>query len=152
MAHSLEVRVPFLDVPLLDLALSLPSHTKMGKIVNVEAAYRGSYRATGGKRILIDAGRRAGLLPHDIDLQPKRGFSMPFERWLKGPLRDVVDDCLSSRSFMLRGLIDPHAGNAVREEFYLGRRPWSHVWTLMQLELWCRAVVDRAATPLRMAS
>jgi hypothetical protein len=53
---------------------------------------------------------------------------------------------------MLRGLIDPVVGNTVREEFYLGRRPWSHVWTLMQLELWCRAVVDRAATPLRLAS
>jgi asparagine synthase (glutamine-hydrolysing) len=152
MAHSLEVRVPFLDVPLLDVALSLPAPTKMGKIANVEAAYRGSYRATGGKRILIDAGKKARLLPHDIDLQPKRGFSMPFDRWLRGPLRDVVEDCLSNRALRMRGLIDPAAGSAVREEFYLGRRPWSQVWTLMQLELWCRAVVDRAATPLRLAS
>ena len=152
MAHSLEVRVPFLDVPLLDLALSLPAHTKMGNVVNVEAAYRGSYRETGGKRILIDAGRMAGLLPRDIDLQPKRGFSMPFDRWLKGPLRDVVEDCLSSRSVRMRGLLDPGMACSIREEFYRGQRPWNQVWTLMLLEVWCRAVIDRAAQPLRRAA
>ncbi len=152
MAHSLEVRVPFLDVPLLDLALSLPAHTKMGNVVNVAAAYRGSYRETGGKRILIDAGRQAGLLPHDIDLQPKRGFSMPFERWLRGPLRDVVEDCLSSRSLKMRGLLDPVVAGAIRDEFLRGQRPWNQVWTLMLLEVWCRAVIDRATKPLRQAA
>ena len=152
MAHSLEVRVPFLDVPLLDLALSLPAHIKMGNIENVAAAYRGSYRETGGKRILIDAGCRAGLLPRDIDLQPKRGFSMPFDRWLRGPLREVVEDCLSSRSLWMRGLLDPVMAGTIRDEFLRGQRPWNQVWTLMMLEVWCRAVIDRAAKPLRHAA
>ena len=91
-------------------------------------------------------------MPDDIDLQPKRGFTMPFDRWLRGPLRDVVEDSLSARSLGVRGLIDPRAGSAIREQYYRGERPWNHVWTLMQLELWCRAVIDRAAVPLRRAA
>jgi len=152
MAHSLEVRVPFLDVPLLDLALSLPAGTKMGNVANVEAAYAGSYRETGGKRILIDAGRKAGLLPMDIDLQPKRGFSMPFDRWLKGPLRGIVEDCLSRRSLIMRGIINPEVGTTIRDEFFQGIRPWNQVWTLVLLEVWCRCVVDQVAKPMRLAS
>jgi asparagine synthase (glutamine-hydrolysing) len=76
MAHSLEVRVPFLDPPLIDLALSLPSGTKLGNPVPGGRRGAASYRDTGAKRILIDAGK--GLLPEGMDLQGKRGFGMPF--------------------------------------------------------------------------
>jgi len=139
MAHSLEVRVPFLDPVLTDLALALPDETKVGAWA-ADSDF-GTYRETGAKRILIDAARR--VLPTELELQKKRGFGMPFESWLDGPLRDVLDDALSDRSVRARGLLDPAAVAAVRDGFGAGTWSWAHVWVLLMLELWCREVLDR---------
>ena len=85
MAHSLEVRVPFLDPALVELVLSLPYKTKLGDPPHRKPPGTGTYRETGAKKILIDAGK--GLLPEGMDLQGKRGFGMPMSTWLLGPLR-----------------------------------------------------------------
>jgi asparagine synthase (glutamine-hydrolysing) len=65
MAHGLELRVPFLDLPLLDTLARLPS----------------SLRLQRGKRLLQQA---VPEIPEWITRQPKRGFAFPFERWLGG--------------------------------------------------------------------
>ena len=88
MAHSLEIRVPYLDHVVTDTALSLPDHAKLGNVSSLSAPEEATYRETGSKRILIDVGKP--LLRKNFDLQPKRGFAMPFEAWLKGPLREVL--------------------------------------------------------------
>lgn len=145
MAHSLEVRVPFLDPPLIDLALSLPSGAKLGDPVRPGRRDAVTYRETGAKRILIDAGR--GFLPEGMDLQGKRGFAMPFGSWLKGPLRDVLEDALSPASTRARGLFDPRAVAGLLGDFLRDRCDWARPWLLMMTELWCRETLDRPAGP-----
>ncbi|MDQ3818103.1 MAG: asparagine synthase (glutamine-hydrolyzing) [Acidobacteriota bacterium] len=147
MAHSLEVRVPFLDTVITDAALSLPDEAKLAeseRLVSIEAAH--TYRATGAKRILIDAGR--SLLPKDFDLQSKRGFGMPFGSWLKGPLREVLADTLSEERVRGRGLLDVGGARAVHQNFLEGKLEWSRPWLLMMLELWCREVFDQTPSAL----
>ena len=141
MAHSLEVRVPFLDPLLTDLALSLPREAKLGSLVGVPNPETASYRDTGTKRILVDAGE--GLLPPGMDRQPKRGFSMPFDAWLKGPLREVFDDALSNVAVKQRGFFDEMAVSQLKEDFFAGKCGWPQPWLLMMTELWCREVLDR---------
>jgi len=143
MAHSLEVRVPYLDPVVVDTALSLPDSAKLGDVSGADP-YGRTYRETGAKRVLIDVGRR--WLPPDFDVQPKRGFAMPFDAWLRGPLRDVMDDTLDERSIRARGLLHPAAVATVRERFRARTASWMEPWLLMMLELWCREVLDRAGS------
>jgi asparagine synthase (glutamine-hydrolysing) len=140
MAHSLEVRVPFLDPYVVDVALSLPIEAKLPKAVNVADATNATYRSTGAKRILIDAGRK--WLPPDIDLQIKRGFSMPFDYWLKGSLKDVVEDTLSSDVVKRRGYFNPTQVASISKLFKENKMSWPSIWLLVITELWAREVLD----------
>jgi asparagine synthase (glutamine-hydrolysing) len=146
MAHSLEVRVPYLDPVVVDTALSLPDAAKLGD-VRAANAYGHTYRETGAKRVLIDVGRR--WLPADFDVQMKRGFAMPFDAWLRGPLRDVLADALDDASVRRRGLLEPSGVAAARERFARGHASWTEPWLLMMLELWCREVLDTSGHPAR---
>lgn len=140
MAHSLEVRVPFLDSLLTDLALSLPRETKLGSLQGVANPETASYRDTGTKRVLVDAGE--GLLPPGMDRQTKRGFGMPFDAWLRGPLREVFEDALSPEVVKRRGFFDEIAVGRLKEDFLAGKGSWPQPWLLMMTELWCREVLD----------
>ncbi|HLO16353.1 MAG TPA: asparagine synthase (glutamine-hydrolyzing) [Anaerolineales bacterium] len=142
MAHSLEVRVPFLDVPLLDLSLSMPPSAKLNNTAQIANVYQATYRETGSKKILVDAGKKMGILREDIDLQPKRGFTFPMEYWLKNELCDVMDDTLSSSATRTRGLFSPEEVNQVRQEFLDNKIHWTRPWLLMMTELWAREILD----------
>jgi asparagine synthase (glutamine-hydrolysing) len=141
MAHSLEVRVPYLDPVVIDTVLSIPDSTKL-RSNGLSTTRHGTYRETGVKRILIDAGRE--LLPKDIDLQAKRGFGMPFNAWLRGPLREILMETLSERRLRNRNLVDVREASAVKKRFLEGDESWAGPWLLMILELWCHEVLDRA--------
>lgn len=138
MAHSLEVRVPYLDTELVNLVLSLPDDTKL----NLPPYPKGdfTYRATGAKRILIDAVR--DLLPPDIDLQAKKGFGLPMTAWLKGSARDLLDSTLSPAVVAKRGIFKVNAINMIKRKFLAGRLHWSLIWLPMIVELWCQEVLD----------
>lgn len=139
-ANSLEVRLPFLDPLVVDTTLSLPDRAKVSAATGPHVDRHVTYRDSGAKRILIDLARP--LLPEDFDLQPKRGFAMPFDSWLRGPLNDVFTDTLAESSVKNRGLLSPDVVLDVRDEFLAGRRGWPQPWLLMMLELWCRTVLD----------
>ncbi len=143
MSHSLEVRVPFIDPVIADIALSLPDSTKVGDIRKRDVAAGATYRATGVKRILIDAAKP--LLPPDFDNQPKRGFQMPFDSWLQGPMADVLGDTLSESRIRGRGLLDWSEVATIHSDFRAGRRSWVEPWLLMMLELWCRDAMDASS-------
>jgi asparagine synthase (glutamine-hydrolysing) len=150
MAHSLEVRVPYLDPIVVDTALSLPDAAKLGD-VRTANAYGHTYRETGAKRVLIDVGRR--WLPPDFDVQQKRGFAMPFDAWLRGPLHEVMNDALDATTVRRRSLLEPSVVTSVRERFARGDASWAEPWLLMMLELWCREVLDSGGhPPSRMAA
>ena len=141
MAHSLEVRVPYLDPLVIDTALSLPDTAKMGPLDQLSSPERKTYRETGAKRILIDVGRQ--FLPKDFDLQPKRGFGMPFDVWLRGALREVLLETLSENNIRKRGFLDVEETLTVRERFLKGHLSWAQPWLLMMFELWCQEVMDK---------
>lgn len=141
MAHSLEVRVPFLDPLVIDAALSLPDDTKLGDISGITNFGEATYRETGAKRILIDIGR--DLLPVGMDLQGKRGFGMPFDSWLRGSLRDILEEILSSASVTRRGYFDVNQVRVIKKKFLCGKISWVLPWLLIITELWCREVLDK---------
>ncbi len=140
MIHSLEVRVPFLDQDVVDAALALPDPSKLHPHGGLPDSPSSTYRETGAKRVLVDIGRH--LLPADLDVQPKRGFALPIDSWLRGELGDRLDDALSPNAINNRGLLNPEAVSGIRDEFAAGHRDWTGPWLLMVLELWCREMID----------
>jgi asparagine synthase (glutamine-hydrolysing) len=138
MKHSIEVRVPFIDTLVTDIALSLPGTTKL--FMGSKPGIDNTCRHTGAKRILIDSVR--DLLPPDLDQRPKRGFTMPYDAWMRGPLQDVMEDTLNSKCVASRGLFKVRAVEGVRQQFYRGKTNWSLPWLLMMIELWFRQVID----------
>jgi asparagine synthase (glutamine-hydrolysing) len=133
MAHSLEVRVPYLDVDMIDFALSLPVGARIAKPVP-DDPMRNSYRASGIKRILIDAARP--MLPEGFDTIPKRGFGMPFGHWVKGPMRDLAEASFDERRAAAHGVLDRRLMPRLRETFQAGRLSGWRVWLLMILHRW----------------
>ncbi len=140
MAHSLEIRVPFLDVNIADFAFSLPVASKLN-IGSRTLDPTASYSESGVKKIVCDVARK--YLPANFfEARAKRGFSLPYADWLKGPLADVLADTLSEQSVLKAGLFDPKAVTRIHQEFLAGQRPWSHPWLLMVVELWRRNILQ----------
>jgi asparagine synthase (glutamine-hydrolysing) len=119
MAHGLEVRVPLLDHPLLERLLQIDGATRLGR------------GARSAKWLLVEA---AGDLPHAVTSRRKKGFELPFAPWLRGPLRGLVEEALSSTA--LAGVIDRAAGLRIWNDFLVGRTSWSRVWALVVLSRW----------------
>ena len=136
MAHSLEVRVPFLDLPLVDLALSLPDDAKLGPPDPAFDAAHTTYRSSGAKRVLIDAARP--LLPPDFDQQPKRGFALPFDAWLRGPLRAAWQEAADDLATDARDLFAPGAVAALAARYAAGQLDWPQPWLLLVFARWRR--------------
>jgi asparagine synthase (glutamine-hydrolysing) len=129
MAHSLEVRVPLLDVEVSEYAYGLPAESKLRL-----GAPRGSLT---GKRVLIDAVR--DVIPEWVWRKPKRGFSMPFGEWLRGPVRELAEETLRDREFRQQGWIDDREAEREWRRFLDDRTAhWGGVWTVMMLALWWR--------------
>lgn len=140
MAHSLEVRVPFLDVGIADFAFSLPIASKLAMTARTLDP-TASYTDSGVKKIVCDVARK--YLPANFfDARAKRGFSLPFEDCLRGPLAEVLADTLSQESVSKAGLFDPAVVEEIHKDFLAGRRPWAHPWLLMVIELWRRQVLQ----------
>ena len=127
MAANLEVRVPFLNVELVELAARMPPRLKL----------RGLKR----KYILKRAAER--LLPREVVWRKKAGFGAPVRAWLRGPLRPLVDELLSEETVRRRGLFRPAEVRRVVEANLSGREDYAlHVLQLLTLELWHREFLD----------
>jgi len=142
MAHSLEVRVPYLDPGIVDFALSLPPEARLGAPDPSAAA--GSYRGTGTKQILADIADR--LLPPEVTRRSKRGFSMPIDVWLKGPLRPLMESTIRHLSPAVTRIVDQTAASSVLDRFMRNQCHWGQPWMLMVLELWARDLVATKTT------
>jgi asparagine synthase (glutamine-hydrolysing) len=122
MRHSLEVRVPFLDSPLVEYVLSLPASEKNG---------RGR-----PKELLIKA--LGDLLPGELVSQPKRTFTFPWEKWLRGPLGERVAAGLSDWSPALESRVHATLARSVWTDFLEGWTTWSRPWSLYVLNEWVK--------------
>jgi asparagine synthase (glutamine-hydrolysing) len=140
MAHSLELRVPFVDLEVVGFSRSCADEYKLSP----DGGESSQYQASGAKRVLIHALK--DVLPPTIAGRPKRGFALPFRDWMRGAVRPLVEDTCSRNSLLRRGLVDPDLvpppvveGNGAAANLY------PDYWTLMILEMWCRGVLDAGA-------
>jgi asparagine synthase (glutamine-hydrolysing) len=129
MAHSLEVRVPFLDRAMGDVAASISSDLKL--------------RDGVGKWVLKHALR--DLLPDEVLFRPKMGFGLPYPLWMRRSLAPIVRDTLSPDRVRRRGVFDPETVGRLVDRFYRGDdHVWRKLWTLFVLEGWATEVLDAA--------
>jgi asparagine synthase (glutamine-hydrolysing) len=136
MHHSLEVRVPFLDAPLVEYVLELP-----------EAIKRNPARP---KALLVQA--LQDLLPDEIVNQTKRTFTFPWETWLRGKLGERVAVELGDWSPALESRLDGRFAQAVWKDFLRGRTTWSRPWSLYVLNEWSKRnlrVPEASAEPTK---
>jgi asparagine synthase (glutamine-hydrolysing) len=119
MAHSLELRVPFIDRPLIDWLWAQPARFKAG----------------GGQKKAALADALRGVLPEDILRRKKRGFTLPFSVWMRRELKPFLDDTFAVASIERTNLLDAPAVSAFWRGFLAGRddREWSRVWSLAVL-------------------
>jgi asparagine synthase (glutamine-hydrolysing) len=122
MAQSLEVRVPLLDTPLVEFVSSLPDVAR---------------RQPGMQKALL-AGALGELLPEKILAQRKRTFTLPWEEWLRGPLRARLDACFAEPAAALQPFLRPGGIKGVWNNFLAGKTTWSRPWSLYVLNEWCR--------------
>src|SRR6266849_4131195 len=122
MARSLEVRVPLLDTPLVEFVGSLP-----------DAARR---RPGTQKALLVEA--LGDLLPQEILAQRKRTFTLPWEEWLRGPLRVRMEASFADPAPPLAAYLRPGGVRSVWADFLAGKTTWSRPWSLYVLNEWCR--------------
>lgn len=139
MGHSLEVRVPFLDERLLEFALALPDEYKISKSVKSGPA-AGSYESLGTKAILMDIA--APLLPPGFCTRSKRGFTLPFDMWLKEDLKTLMDELLSEEVVNKRGFFNYQEVQHIKNLYQAGKIHYSKPWLLMMTELWAQEVLD----------
>jgi asparagine synthase (glutamine-hydrolysing) len=128
MAAGVEVRVPFLDLELIEFAARIPLSYKQ--------------RGSMGKWVLKKA--MEPYLPHDVIYRPKTGFGAPLRRWMRFKLREMLNDLLSVGSLKRRGLFEPAAVHRLIVSNDAGTVDASYtLLSLLCIEIWCRTYLDR---------
>ncbi len=123
MAHSLEVRPPFLDPRIVDFAASLPPSLKI--------------RGFRQKFILKELMRTK--LPKAVLTRKKTGFDIPTHDWFRGPLRELLMDTLKPETIEDTGVFDAHAIHSlIRDHMERRTNIGYHLWGLLTLFLWMK--------------
>jgi asparagine synthase (glutamine-hydrolysing) len=121
MAHSLEVRVPFLDHVLLEFAARIPPEYKLRRMER--------------KYVLKRAVR--DLLPDSFFRRRKMGFSAPLAVWFREELRSFVEDTLSRTAIRDAGVFRYEAVRRVLDDHYARRANYDNqIWALITFTLW----------------
>jgi asparagine synthase (glutamine-hydrolysing) len=133
MAHSLEVRPPFLDNRLVEFAASLPESLKITPDGTLKHLLRELMR---------------GKLPEVVLTRKKEGFDIPAHRWFRGPLRPLMEETLSPAAVRATGLFNPEAVERVKRAHLARRANFGYqLWGLTTLFLWMkRWKVETAAS------
>ncbi|WKU05083.1 asparagine synthetase B [Micromonospora sp. HUAS LYJ1] len=119
MASSVELRVPYVDVPFARQALAVAPERGVGK--------RGFAAALDDPELRRIAG------------QAKKGFTLPMDRWMRtGPLAASVRSAMSADA-PVRSLLRPEAVDGLLADWRDGRSIWSKAWTVVALDGWLRS-------------
>jgi len=125
MYHSLEVRVPFLDHPLVELMARIPTEYKIS--------------ARGKKTLLRGAFR--GLLPGAILNRKKLGFSVPLALWLRTDLAPLMREVLSIDEIKRVGYLHYPEVERIMNEHLVGRANHENkLWGMINLVCWYRSI------------
>jgi asparagine synthase (glutamine-hydrolysing) len=129
MAHSLEVREPLMDHPLVEWLASLPRSLKV--------------RGREGKFLLKKA--MEPMLPAEVLYRPKMGFAVPLERWFRGPLKQRVREAVLGERLAATGWFERRYLEHLVDAHQRGVRDYSTpLWSLLMFEAFLRNVVDDA--------
>jgi asparagine synthase (glutamine-hydrolysing) len=121
MKKALEVRVPFLDHRVVELAFQMPGSMKL----------RGLKR----KFILLETFR--DLLPPTLLNRPKQGFEVPISAWLKKDLKHMLEDYLSPQLLKKQGIFNPEVVEGLKRDLWQNRRDTSWLlWNLIVFQHW----------------
>ncbi len=127
MAAGVEARVPFLDPDLVALAARIPDR----------------FRQHGAQSKWVLRKAMEGTLPNDVIYRPKMGFGVPLRVWLRGPLKTMMFDLLSTDTIRKRGLFDPTPVSRLVSENETGQTDYAYsILSLMCIELWCQGFLD----------
>ncbi len=121
MAVSLEARVPYLDVELVELAFAMPAGLKI----------------QGGETKALLKRVAARHLPRACVYRPKEGFSIPIKQWLTTTLRPLMEDLLAERRIREQGIFQVERVEQLKKEHCSGRANHSHIlWALIMFQSW----------------
>lgn len=127
MAHSVEARVPFLDRELVEWVMRIPPELRSD--------------STKLKKLLIDS--IGDLLPREILEAPKRGFVIPYEKWLCGKLRERLNDCFSPDYLKKQGIFNEQIHDMLLKPFFEGNSKFTMlVWTVFTFQLWYKQYME----------
>jgi asparagine synthase (glutamine-hydrolysing) len=133
MANSLEVRSPFLDYRVVELAASIPANLKVSDETT--------------KRILKQVARN--FVPKPILERPKWGFGSPLHEWLRKDLRQVAYDILFDQRARERGLFNANYIKQMFQTHITGKADLGNqLWLLLNFEIWCRTFLDGPLSPI----
>ena len=136
MAHSLEVREPLMDHPLVEWMAGLAPDLKV--------------RGGEGKWLLKKT--LEPHLPHDVLYRPKMGFAVPLARWFRGPLRERVRNALLEGELGRTGFFNRAYLEHLVDAHVAGRRDYSwSLWTLLMFEAFLRVGQHATESPGRSA-
>lgn len=129
MAHSLEVRVPFVDHRLIECLFKMPAR----------------YKVSGFQKKVLFKKAIRGLLPPEHFTRPKQGFSIPLAYWLRGSLKPMLLDVVGSRAakespwfdwVKVKKLVDEHLSGQHNHEIRL--------WGILCFQEWSRQYLPRS--------
>ncbi|MBM3882581.1 MAG: asparagine synthase (glutamine-hydrolyzing) [Verrucomicrobia bacterium] len=127
MATGVEVRVPLIDLEVVDYAAQIPSR----------------HRQRGGHGKWVFKRAMEGILPQDVIYRPKTGFGVPLRRWLSHELKPYFEEMLAEATVRERGLFDPAAVTELVRRNESGQIDAAYpLLALACIETWCRAYVD----------
>jgi asparagine synthase (glutamine-hydrolysing) len=121
MAVSLETRVPYLDVDLVELAFKVPENLKLANGKTKEIL----------KRIA------ARVVPRECIYRPKEGFSIPIKNWLSTAFKPLMERYLNQERIQSEGIFHWATINRLKEDHLLGKANHSHIlWALIVFHDW----------------
>jgi asparagine synthase (glutamine-hydrolysing) len=123
MSQGLEVRVPLIDQELAKTVMSIPGKWKLNGTP---------------KNLLVNSLRRP--LPENIVHRPKRGFTLPFEYWMRQELKKEIEPVLDPTRIdkgPLGGMLRGQGVQEIWQSFLRRRVSWSRPWSLYVLQRWC---------------
>ena len=121
MAVSLETRVPFLDLEVIELSALLPMEYKIRNGVTKWALREILYKH----------------VPKDLIERPKMGFAVPLAEWLRGPLKDWAESLLDEKRLHQEGFFNVEFVRSKWVEHISGSRNWHHqLWNVLMFQAW----------------
>ena len=130
MAHSVEVRSPFLDYRIIEYANRLP----------------GSLKIHQGENKCVHKLAVTPLLPADLIKRPKEGFVQPIYSWMRQGLAPWVRRVLAPERLSAHGFFNPKVVGGILDEHLSGGVDHSaKVWNLVCFQIWFETVCNRGA-------